>query len=323
MTDMSNAEFIRDLAGRMFRSATPAMGFDQGDTDRLYVIANRLAALEQAGEPVAKLHYSGDVMEAVQQLLERGRATLDSEGYLVTHPAEAPLPTLQRLGQEFDAGEVVALESYRAAVRWIAADSWDGCSECIKILQMARSLDNFEWTPDDHASALKRLYERSGNTAHSPQSRVAAEPVGLREAKFDRLTGYPDFIDDPDGLQRLRNAVERNSGHDMATLNHNSLGRLIDTIERLKAALATPSQPEPQSRGQAFDCELPLKFDPRDAKRWWEENMRESKFVSARLAGDGYVKFQWRDADESGDYSVPWTRIALWLAALSEAREAG
>lgn len=60
-------------------------------------------ALEQAGEPVAKLHYSGDVMEAVQQLLERGRATLDSEGYLVAHPAEAPLPTLQRLGQEFDA----------------------------------------------------------------------------------------------------------------------------------------------------------------------------------------------------------------------------
>lgn len=53
MTDMSNVEFIRDLAARMFRNATPAMGFDQGDTDRLYVIANRLAALEQAGEPVA------------------------------------------------------------------------------------------------------------------------------------------------------------------------------------------------------------------------------------------------------------------------------
>lgn len=69
MTDMTSAEFIRDLAARMFRSATPAMGFDQGDTDRLYAIANRLAALEQAGEP------------------------------------EQPLPTLQRLGQEFDAGE--------------------------------------------------------------------------------------------------------------------------------------------------------------------------------------------------------------------------
>ena len=83
-----------------------------------------------------------------------------------------------------------------------------------------------------------------------------------------------------------------------------------------------------QSRGQAFDGEgvgdlaryLPLKFDPRDAKRWWEANMKESKFVSARLAGDGYVKFQWRDTDEIGDYSVPWTRIALWLAALSSAK---
>lgn len=82
MTDMSNAEFIRDLAGRMFRSATPAMGFDQGDTDRLYVIANRLAALEQAGEPVAD---AGGVTQA------------DREAYLAMNM----LP-------EFDAADVRA-----------------------------------------------------------------------------------------------------------------------------------------------------------------------------------------------------------------------
>ena len=59
--------------------------------------------------------------------------------------------------------EAVALEAYRAAVRWVASDSWDGCSDCIKVLQMARSLDDFDWTPCQHAAALKRLYERSGS----------------------------------------------------------------------------------------------------------------------------------------------------------------
>ncbi|ATP19811.1 hypothetical protein [Sphingobium yanoikuyae] len=189
---------------------------------------NILAALEQAGEPVAKLHYSGDVMEAVQQLLERGRATLDSEGYLVTHPAEAPLPTLQRLGQEFDAGE-------------------------------------------EAETLAAMLFESVGDmTWHDPRAEMLVKDEWRQLAKR--------------GLELLHKRFP------------------------------------PQSRGQAFDGELPLKFDPRDAKRWWEENMREGKFVSARLAGDGYVKFQWRDADESGDYSVPWTRIALWLAALSSAK---
>jgi hypothetical protein len=167
MTDMTNAEFIRDLAARMFRNATPAMGFDQGDTDRLYVIANRLAAIEQDGEPVAGIGH----------------------------------------GEEADYAE------------------------------------------------LKRLY---------------------------------NFSDD-DSLQFTR-------------------WNMLIAIRHGKRL------------GQEFDGELPLKFDPRDAKRWWEENMKESKFVSARLAGDGYVKFHWRDADESGDYSVPWTRIALWLATLSSAK---
>lgn len=77
------------------------------------------------------------------------------------------------------AGEAVALEAYRAAVRWIAADSWDGCSECIRILQMARSLDDMDWTPDQHAAALKPLYERAG---HQPISHPPAD--ALREA-FD------------------------------------------------------------------------------------------------------------------------------------------
>lgn len=39
----SDAEFLRDLAQRLFQKATPAMGFDQGDVDQCYAIANRLA----------------------------------------------------------------------------------------------------------------------------------------------------------------------------------------------------------------------------------------------------------------------------------------
>lgn len=45
---------------------------------------------------------------------------------------------------------------------------------------------------------------------------------------------YPDYLDDPEGLERFRDAVRENRGHDMAAVNHNSLGRLIDTIDRLK-----------------------------------------------------------------------------------------
>lgn len=40
----SDIEFLRDLAARLFKYGAPAFGFDQGDTDRLYGLARRLAA---------------------------------------------------------------------------------------------------------------------------------------------------------------------------------------------------------------------------------------------------------------------------------------
>lgn len=58
--------------------------------------------------------------------------------------------------------------------------------------------------------------------------------VSQRAKLFKRLKNYPDYIDDADGLERLRQDVKSSSGHDMAALNYNSLGRLIDTIERLR-----------------------------------------------------------------------------------------
>jgi hypothetical protein len=42
-----------------------------------------------------------------------------------------------------------------------------------------------------------------------------------------------------------------------------------------------------------------------DAETWWALKMRESKFVSARVDGTGRVDVWWKDADESGEYTLP------------------
>ncbi len=55
-----------------------------------------------------------------------------------------------------------ALEGYRAAVQWVAADSLDECSDCMEILQMAANQDDERaFTPDEHAKALTRLRARA------------------------------------------------------------------------------------------------------------------------------------------------------------------
>ena len=68
-------------------------------------------------------------------------------------------------------------------------------------------------------------------------------------AQTKRISGYCDYIDDPDGLERFRSGVfEARDRHDMAPVNFNSLARLIDTIERLRserdaAIAAMPARP--------------------------------------------------------------------------------
>jgi hypothetical protein len=58
-----------------------------------------------------------------------------------------------------------------------------------------------------------------------------------RLSRDQRVSGYPDYIDDPDGLERFRLGVlEARNRHDMAPVNFNSLARLLDTIERLRLA---------------------------------------------------------------------------------------
>lgn len=64
------------------------------------------------------------------------------------------------------------------------------------------------------------------------------EPQLPRLPSANKLYQGPDYIDDPDGLERWRQAAIKGRGHDMAPININTLRRLIDTIERLRAALA-------------------------------------------------------------------------------------
>jgi len=71
----------------------------------------------------------------------------------------------------------------------------------------------------------------------------------------ERLTHYPDYIDDPEGLERFRTSViEARDRHDMAPVNFNSLGRLIDTIDRL-AALQSPPPIVEEGRREADELE--------------------------------------------------------------------
>ena len=58
---------------------------------------------------------------------------------------------------------------------------------------------------------------------------------------LERLSHYPDYLDDPQGLELFRSLVlAQPDRHDMAPVNFNSLARLLDTIERLKATLSPP-----------------------------------------------------------------------------------
>ena len=292
MTDMTNAEFIRDLAGRMFRSATPAMGFDQGDTDRLYVIANRLAALEQAGEPGAddplraslqgsfcvtesnghpeptsrsyRMIFSFPTMEAMHAAhaaYVTGKATYHTSQKKIgtDNGPRGELTTLQRLGQEFDAGEGLQ----PGQVQWHSSEEDGGPDVGIMIglgggkeLWLGELLDiegggmGFAvYDPEKIAVAslsdwdeVRDIIEQhvAPALAHPPQSRVAADPVGLREALEAVKGALGDCELNPSNYDH----------DDVSYLNQCAAAAYM----LAEAALATPAHP-PQSRGQAFDGE--------------------------------------------------------------------
>lgn len=70
--------------------------------------------------------------------------------------------------------DLIALDGYRAALSYVAADSWDGCPDCIEVLRAAHATDVFRphWTPDETAEALRNLRSRylgDGETFIQPE----------------------------------------------------------------------------------------------------------------------------------------------------------
>ncbi|WP_286881244.1 hypothetical protein [Sphingomonas sp.] len=70
MSAADDAAFLRDLAARLFRAGTPAMGFDQHDTDQLYRIARDMAALTQPPETAPVSDPSREVLTAFADSLD-------------------------------------------------------------------------------------------------------------------------------------------------------------------------------------------------------------------------------------------------------------
>lgn len=78
-----------------------------------------------------------------------------------------------------------ALAGYRAAVSFISADSWDGCSDCINILIAARCADMTDaMTINETAEHLKRIRLHYDPAALPPAPSLAAQD-GLVEALDD------------------------------------------------------------------------------------------------------------------------------------------
>lgn len=105
-----------------------------------------------------------------------------------------------------------------------------------------------------------------------------AQPV---VGKDGWLSGYPDYLADPAGLERFRQSViEASDPHDMAPINFNSLARLIDTIDNLRAALAATPSPvvgDREAIGRAFEIARQVgSMEGRtDAQTYWFGKARD------------------------------------------------
>jgi hypothetical protein len=112
----------------------------------------------------------------------------------------------------------------------LARAIWDGWCE-----------SNEEWEGAGEMTQLRCFFAADAVLAlrrPTPPPDVAKLP---RLPRDKTLYGW-DYLDDPEGLERLRQSATENAGHDMAVCNNHSLRRLIDTIERLKAALASKGE---------------------------------------------------------------------------------
>ena len=103
------------------------------------------------------------------------------------------------------------------------------------IARIDRELQGAPGSPDNRRTMLA---EARAMLAASPPTTGGDVTQGDREAaaKVERLSGYPTYLEDTEGLARFRAVVlEASDRHDMAPVNLNSLARLLDTIEVLRA----------------------------------------------------------------------------------------
>ena len=94
------------------------------------------------GEDFAHEYVSWELLPDKETWQRRAHVAFEASG----------IKTLQRDNE--------ALNAYRAAVSYIGADSWDGCSDCIEILRAARTIDvQWDWAGDPNriAAELKRV----------------------------------------------------------------------------------------------------------------------------------------------------------------------
>lgn len=132
-----------------------------------------------------------------------------------------------------DDADARALNGYRAAVSYISADSWDGCSDCIEILRAARTADvGWDWAGDTNRiaaelKAIRPFCNRDVHEAPKPASEGALREAEAR-AEITRLTAEAERL--REALTAIATEAEREGGR------WNHLKRVIGLQAR--AALA-------------------------------------------------------------------------------------
>ena len=83
-----------------------------------------------------------------------------------------------------------ALAGYRAAVSFISADSWDGCSDCINILKAARCADMTDaMTINETAEHLKRI-----RLHYDPAALPAAPSLAAQDGLVEALRVAREYV---------------------------------------------------------------------------------------------------------------------------------
>lgn len=110
----------------------------------------------------ADRNVAADLLDELSSLLDHNGigqvADLIRDGEYDEHDATTAFARHRQATEARAQGLVDALNGYKAAVAFVAADAWDGCSDCIDVLKAARCADTVEsLTPDEIAANLKRI----------------------------------------------------------------------------------------------------------------------------------------------------------------------